>query len=274
MVKNLREHLAMLEHNKLLTFLDRGSILPGAEWHEEMNTHLKEAHIILLLISASFIASDFGFKVQTIAAIARHERKENVRVIPVILRPTLWQLPPLDKLQPLPTRAKAITTWRSQDGGFVDVAKGIGNIIKLWGTSDLPGPTAERRKQMANLDQLIETVKQQMQPENRAIATSKTLQQLSVLLPADVTLADLIVGWQILAHPAAEQEPINIERRRITCGELAAMASAFTTEQGRLGQAIRTWQAWQNAFDKSDDPRQTTMAATFARELAELQASR
>jgi hypothetical protein len=272
MVKNLREHLAMLEHNKIITFLDIGSILPGAEWHVEMDKYLKEAHIILLLISASFIASDFGFKVQIQEAIARYERHEEVSVIPVILRPTDWEYPPLDKLRPLPKNAKPISMWRSQDAGFVDVARGIGNITKLWGTSALPGPTTERRRQMANLDQLIETVKQQMQPEDRAIATSKTLWQLSVLMPIDVTLADLIVGWQILARPAAEQEPINIERRRITCGELATLASPFAVRQGRLSQAIKTWQAWQNAFDKSDDPRQATMAATFARELAELQA--
>jgi hypothetical protein len=273
MVKNLREHLAMLEHNKHITILDRGSILPGAVWHEEMNKQLKEAHIILLLISASFIASDFGFKVQTREAIARHERNEAVRVVPVILRPTDWEHPPLDKLQPLPKKAKPISMWRSQDAAFVDVAKGIGNVIQLWNTSDLPGPTAERRRQMTHLDQLIETVKQQMQPPGRAMATSETLRQLSVLMPADVTLADLIVGWQILARPAAEQEPVNIERRRITCGELAALASPLTSEHGRLSQAIKTWQTWQNAFNKSDDPRQTTMAATFAREQAELQAS-
>ncbi len=263
----------MLERTNLITLLDHGSILPGAEWHEEMNAQLKEAHVILLLISASFISSDFSFKVQTREAIARHERKEAVRVIPVILRPTDWEHPPLDKLQPLPKNAKPISIWRFQDAGFVDVAKGIGNVIKLWSTFNLPGPTTERRKQMANLDQLIETVRLQMQPEDRAIATSKTLRQLSVLMPADATLADLIVGWRILAHPATEQEPINIERRRITCNELATMASSLTAEQGQLTQAIKTWQTWQNVFAKSDDPRQKTMADTFARELAELQAS-
>lgn len=130
---------------------------------------------------------------------------------------------------------------------------------------------------MANLDQLIATVKQQMQPDGRAMATASTLQQLSSLMPTDATLADLIAGWHILARPASEQEPVNIERRRATCGELATMASSLTVEQGQLAHAIETWQAWRDHFASyasrgQFDPRVAAMTETFARELSELKA--
>ena len=203
----------------------------------------------------------------------RHERKE-ARVIPVILRPVNWNIAPVDKLQALPDHAKAISTWRNRDEGFKNVADGIIKVIGQWNAHGLPDPVAERKALIANLDQLIETVKSQMQPPPRALATASTLQQLSVYIPNEVTLADLVVGWRTLSHASKQQEEPATANRRVTCGELAQMASQFTTDQGNLSQAIKTWRIWRDVFtDRTDrgDPRQAAMAKTFARELTELQ---
>lgn len=124
---------------------------------------------------------------------------------------------------------------------------------------------------IANFDQLIEAVNARLEPPARAEATAKTLQQLSIYIPNDVTLADLMVGWQTLTQSATQEEDIAIERRRVTCRELANIASQFTEEQGNLAQAIRVWEQWIKAFEHSNDSRQATMAKTFTRELAELQ---
>ena len=129
----------------------------------------------------------------------------------------------------------------------------------------------QRRMVAANLDQLIETVKSQMQPPPRAMATASTLQQLSTFIPDEVTLADLVVGWQALSHSSEEKEEPAISQRRVTCGELANMASQFTTDQGKLAQTIKAWQYWLEAFKNSGDPRQEAMAKTFDRELKELE---
>ena len=124
---------------------------------------------------------------------------------------------------------------------------------------------------MAHLNQLIEAVKLHMQPPPRAMATAGTLQQLSIFIPNDVTLADLVVGWQTLARAAKKEDEPATSQRRVTCGELAALAAPLTTEQGSLAQAIKTWRVWSDAFQRSDDPRQIAMSKTFTRELAELQ---
>jgi hypothetical protein len=126
---------------------------------------------------------------------------------------------------------------------------------------------------MAMLDQLVEAVKAQMLPPGRGIATANTLQQLSVFIPNDVTLADLIVGWRILSHPSKQGEEPAVSQRRVTCGELANIASQLTAEQGNVAQAIKTWRVWADvdAFRNSGDPRHATMLRTFARELTELQ---
>ena len=272
-VDHLRKHLSPLERNGLISLWDYGNITPGAEREQEIKKHLDEAQIILLLISSSFLASNYCYTVEMQRAIERHERKE-ARVIPVILRPVNWNIAPVDKLQALPDHAKAISTWRNRDKGFKNVADGIIKVIGQWNAHGLPDPVAERRALIANLDQLIETVKSQMQPPPRALATASTLQQLSVYIPNEVTLADLVVGWRTLSHASKQQEEPATANRRVTCGELAQMASQFTTGQGNLSQAIKTWRIWRDVFtDRTDrgDPRQAAMASTFTRELAELQ---
>jgi len=270
MVRQLKKQLSPLERNGLIVLRDHGNISPGTEWEQAFKKLLDEAQIILLLISPSFLDSDYCYKVEMQQAIERHERKE-ARVIPVILRPVNWEVPPIDKLLALPDRAKPISTWRNRDEGFKNVTDGIKKVIEQWNTHSLPDPKVERKEMIANLDQLIETIKSQMQPPPRALATANTLQQLSIFVPNNVTLADLVVGWRTLSHASKQEEEPAISQRRATCGELANMASQFTTDQGNLSQAIKTWRIWAEAFEKSGDPRQAAMAKTFARELTELQ---
>ena len=270
MVNQLKNHLSSLERTGRIKLWDDGNIRPGAEWEQESERHLAEAQVILLLISASFLASHYCYTVQMQGAIKRHERKE-ARVIPVILRPVHWNEPPIDKLQALPEREKPISTWKHPDEGFTNVTDGIIRVIEQLHSHNLSDPVAERKTLITNLDQLIEAVKLNLQPPPRATATASTLQQLNIFIPTDVTLADLVTGWQTLAQLSKPGEEPATAQRRVTCGELARLAAPFATGQGNLAQAIKTWHTWANAFENSNDPRQATMAKTFARELTELQ---
>jgi hypothetical protein len=270
MVRDLKKHLSSLVRNGLIALRDYGNISPGAEWKQEVNKHLDEAQIILLLISPSFLDSDYCYNVEMQKAIERHERKE-ARVIPVILHPVHWKEPPIDKLQALPDHERPISKWRNRNEGYTNVTDGIIKVIEQWNTHSLPDPVMERKELIANLDQLIETVKAQMQPPARALATASTLEQLSIFIPNDVMLADLVVGWRTLSHTSKQGEEPATAQRRVTCSELAYMASQLTTGQGNLAQAIKTWGIWAEAFKKSGDPRQAAMARTFTRELTELQ---
>ena len=126
--------------------------------------------------------------------------------------------------------------------------------------------------QHASFDQFLEAVKLQMQPEGRALHNAGMLQHLRTLLPNDVTLADLVAGWQVLAQPRNDTNSEVLHRRK-TCAELAAIAAQFTNGQGNLTGAVKAWQTWQDACQRSVDPRLAAMRATFARELVELQSA-
>lgn len=124
---------------------------------------------------------------------------------------------------------------------------------------------------MMNSDQFIEAVKQQMRPEGRVQHLVGMLQQLFAFTPDDATIVDLQAGWQILAQPKSQNEETEVAHRRKICADLSAIAAQLTSEPGNLAGAVKTWQVWQDAFQRSADPRQAAMAKTLARELAELQ---
>jgi len=100
----------------------------GAEWETEIDRHLCSADIILLLISASFIASPYCWSVEVKKALERHARGE-ARVIPVILKPCRWQSTPFARLQATPKDAKPVTAWPDPDAAFDDVVSKIEAVV-------------------------------------------------------------------------------------------------------------------------------------------------
>ena len=266
MIQELKKHLSLLKRNRVIELWDYSDIRAGSNWEKETYKRLDKAQVILLLVSPSYFDSDYCYSIE-MRAIERHKRKK-AWVIPIILRPVRWEDSPLRDLQPLPDDGKPVIQRRYRDEGFANVAAGIAKVIEQLETADLSG---RRKILIANFDQLIETVKSHMQPPPRAQATAHTLQQLSLFIPNDVALDDLIIGWQTLSFASKQGEDAATTQRRLTCGELANLASQFATGQGNTEQAIKTWKAWAEAFKKSDDPRQASMGRTFARELAELE---
>ncbi len=105
-----------------------GEIEAGKEWVQEINQHLSEAQIILLLISQDFMASEYCYDIEMQKALQRHDTGE-AHVIPIILRPAMWENSPIGKLQALPTGAKPIIMWPNREIAFLDVAKGIQKAI-------------------------------------------------------------------------------------------------------------------------------------------------
>ena len=125
--KRLDIHLATLRQQGLTSWYDH-EILPGRERAEEIERELQAAHIILLLISADFLASFQCYIVEMQHALQRHKAGK-ARVIPIILRPANWQDTSLKRLQPLPEKAKPVVTWAIEDEAFVDIANGIKRVI-------------------------------------------------------------------------------------------------------------------------------------------------
>ncbi len=125
----LTKHLALMESDGAITAWHDHQMTAGTEWADEIDSHLKTAQIILLLISADFIASQYCYGVEMPQAMERHNRGD-AQVIPIILKPVDWHSAPFGKLQALPKKGEPVTTWANQDEAFSDVACGIRSVVE------------------------------------------------------------------------------------------------------------------------------------------------
>src|SRR5450755_2576567 len=133
LLNDLKAHLSPLQRSGLVTLWYDGDIIPGADWEEEIKLRLNRADIVLLLISADLIQSEYCYAVEMQRAVEKHQAG-TTHVIPVVLRPVAWQETPiggikLGRLQALPKGIKAVTTWKNHDAAWKEVAEGIGNVV-------------------------------------------------------------------------------------------------------------------------------------------------
>ncbi len=129
----LEKHLALLKRQGLIANWHDRRIGAGDEWRDQIGAYVRSAHIILLLISADFLASDYCYDVEMKLALERHAAHEAV-VIPIILRPVDWSGAPFAHLQALPRDAKPLTAWSDRDEAFVDIARGIRELVLRFGS--------------------------------------------------------------------------------------------------------------------------------------------
>lgn len=108
----------------------RVKILPGGDWDREIARELDDAAIILLLVSADFLASDYCWAQEVARALERAEQRQ-AAVVPILLRPCDWEGAPFCKLKGLPKDMRPITEWPNRDSAWTDVAKGIRALATL-----------------------------------------------------------------------------------------------------------------------------------------------
>lgn len=128
-LRQLETHLSGLKRQGLISFWHNRKILPGSNWAETIGTHLETSSIILLLISADFVASDYCYGTEMKRALELH-RANKARVIPIVVRPCDWQQLPFGKLQALPMNAKPISIWEFLDEGWTEVTVGLRCVIE------------------------------------------------------------------------------------------------------------------------------------------------
>jgi hypothetical protein len=121
---DLEKHLSLMRRNGEITGWHDRNISAGAHWKDSIDQHLESAQIILLLISADFLASDYCYEIEMKRAMQRH-RQGKARVIPIILRNCDWSSSPFSSLQALPKNAKPIKSWNDPDEAYQDVVTGI-----------------------------------------------------------------------------------------------------------------------------------------------------
>lgn len=126
--KELEKHLSLMRRTGEIAGWHDRDISAGTDWKDSIDEHLESARIILLLVSADFLASDYCYEIEMKRAMERHAWGE-ARVIPIILRNCDWSSAPFAKLQALPRDARPIKSWGDPDEAYKDVATGIRRAV-------------------------------------------------------------------------------------------------------------------------------------------------
>lgn len=125
----LEAHLAALRRSGLIREWHDRKVTPGQDWDKEISVHLESAQIILLLLSADFLSSSYISNIEVRRALQR-QRDGAAVVVPVILRPVLWDIvPEFRRLEALPQGAVPVTEWSSHDSAFVSICEGILRVV-------------------------------------------------------------------------------------------------------------------------------------------------
>lgn len=125
----LEKHLAMLRNQGLIEVWHDRRIAAGSVIDDTIDAQLDTADEVLLLVSASFLASTYCYSREMARALERHARGETI-VIPVIVQPCDWHAAPFGKLLATPKDGKAITTWANPEEAYADVARQVRSVVE------------------------------------------------------------------------------------------------------------------------------------------------
>lgn len=139
----LEKHLSILQRQGFIEAWHDRRITAGDELSREIDRNLETADVILLLVSADFLASDYCYDIEMKRAMERHEARE-ARVIPVILRPCDWLDTPFGKLLATPPNGKAVTRFPTLDDAFVLVVADIKKALRQMGQVKAPAAAATK----------------------------------------------------------------------------------------------------------------------------------
>jgi hypothetical protein len=122
----LELHLWGLRRQGIISGWHDRKISAGSEWSKAISRNLESAHVILLLVSPHFIASEYCYDIEMKRAMERHDAGQ-ARVIPVIIRAVdNWQAAPFGKLQAVPQDGRPVShSDRNRDEAWAEVAASI-----------------------------------------------------------------------------------------------------------------------------------------------------
>lgn len=123
----LETHLAPLLRDGVSTWFD-GKMDPGDALDDKISRALRQAHILVALLSPEYISSRYC-QLEYDRAMARRARG-TMRVVGVVVRPCGWKETSAAGFKLLPEDGRNVLEWRSADAAFLNVAQGIGKLVK------------------------------------------------------------------------------------------------------------------------------------------------
>ena len=130
-LERMRIHLKPLEKMGKVNIWDDSRIKSGSRWRNEIRTALDSTKVAILLISGSFLASDFIVDNELPPLLTAAE-VDGAIILPVVVSPSrLNQTPSLSQFQTVnsPDRPLSAMTFNEQEQVFVELSVRIEEIF-------------------------------------------------------------------------------------------------------------------------------------------------
>src|SRR5260370_25287315 len=124
---HLEKHLSPLKRQGVISIRSVDTIPAGADRAVPIEKYLNQAQIILLLISAEFIASDHLHSIMTYALQKKEEG--HTHVISILLRPLDWEMLSVSQLSGFLLNRRPVTKWPNRDEAFAHIAQAIRKVV-------------------------------------------------------------------------------------------------------------------------------------------------
>lgn len=127
--------LATLKGKKLVEAWTDRQIDGGNDWRDDIDQAMDACQIALLLVSPAFLASEF---IQTVEMRRLMERRESdgIRVVPIIIRPCMWEFDDIGALQAWPKNGQAVITFSDDTGArdqvWLEIGRNIAGLAKAF----------------------------------------------------------------------------------------------------------------------------------------------
>jgi hypothetical protein len=126
--RELESHLAPLKRARVIAGWHPGRIGPGEAREASLAARLERAQVILLLVSADYLASEGSYEREMTKALERH-RTGSACVIPVLVRGCDWTGASFSRLNLLPEgkggESTPLMSWLNRDEAWTSVVRAI-----------------------------------------------------------------------------------------------------------------------------------------------------
>lgn len=216
----LRDYFKPLEQAQLLKLVLAGDVPAGADRLDWIREEIRQADIVLLVVTANLLASDLVYGDLARWIFDRRQAGKCV-VTPVIFSKCRWDLTLFGKLEALPAKGAAIkSAYPSEDDGLYDVSEGVEQLLN-------------------SFDQSLQSQSMELEKLKSAIARFNFYEQLTpAAAPPDTGLFSVLVlkgseksGHQLLAwrwrteiaHTPATARPIvvRLSETEVSADELS-----------------------------------------------------
>lgn len=122
--RSLQTSLSLWQREGYIRWLE---VAVGSDVEQTLHVHLRQAHLLLLLISPDFFEQDRSYRAMHIALQERVRRQ--VPVVPVLVRASAWKESACGSLDALPTGERPLAEWPHPEQAYEEIRVGLARLL-------------------------------------------------------------------------------------------------------------------------------------------------